>query len=136
MDWSRTSSERQLPRVTSLIMLSDAGRGRENPIDVARPNRELGYSVAEKKSQFLCSSTMEANTLVKIQYPLGKLEFINQSPVSAFNQHDINSKKVITPCSSTQNKNLEFCTTSFKGALSQSSKYFSLIKFSGTLSKL
>lgn len=93
MDWSHTSSERQLPRVTSLIMLSDACRGRESPIDVARPNRELGYGVAEKKSQFLCSSTMEANTLVKIQYPLRKLEIITQSPVSAFNQHDINSKK-------------------------------------------
>ena len=53
MDWSHTSSGRQLPRVTSLIMLSDASRvpchsscRRESPVDTGRPNHELGYSVA------------------------------------------------------------------------------------------
>lgn len=103
VDWSHTSSGRQLPRMTSLIMLKDASRvpchsscRRESPVDIARPNHELGYSVAEK-SQFWCSSTMEANTLAKVQYPWEKLEIINQSPVSAFNQHNIKSKKS-SPC--------------------------------------
>lgn len=45
---------------------------------------------------------MEANTAARIQYPSVKLEIINQSPVSAFNQPIIKPKKLSSYVHSTK----------------------------------
>lgn len=59
------------------------------------PNQTMNLVTVllRKRGSFGCSSSMEANTAARTQYPLVKLEIINQSPVSAFNQPIIKPKK-------------------------------------------
>lgn len=59
------------------------------------PNQTMNLVTVllRKRGSSGCSSSMEANTAARIQYPLVKLEIINQSPVSAFNQPIIKPKK-------------------------------------------
>lgn len=119
--------------MTSLISLWMTGaEGHAFPLrDAARPNPELGYSVAEQE---VLSSTQ--NTLAKIQCTLEILEIVDQSPVSTFNQHNIKPK--YSSCCVHQHK-IKFFQNSalflLKEQFPGGPSTFFLMRFSGMLSK-